>query len=323
MNKTTKLLRIPIWFLQIFTEAKSFESNPIIGNQLLNRLGLHLFRLVLAHSLTAIRRFILSWGIPAGYRQQFKDRGYIVIEEALSKEHFESVQKEANQPWPEVRYFEQGDTRTEFVFLDTARQQALPASQKLAENRSLKKLMRYVAACGLTPWMDFLKVVNRGGAREGDPQKYFHSDTFHPTMKAWLFLEDVTAEKGPFEYICGSNKLNWQRIKWEYQQSIGVREEGAKYARRGSLRVDLDRATQMGYGPVISFDVKENSMVIADTFGFHRRGEAAANTTRLSVAFSNRINPFLLLPVPGFKLFDRIAERLVNRHYEAMTKLRD
>jgi len=228
-----------------------------------------------------------------------------------------------HQPWPEIRYFVQGDTTTEFVYLDHKRQESLPACRELAANLFLKKLMVYVAACGLTPWMDFLKVVNIGGSKEDDPQKYFHSDTFHPTMKAWLFLEDVPPEKGPFEYIQGSNSLNWQRIKWEYRQSLGVREEGAQYARRGSLRVDESTAGEMGYGPVKSFSVKQNTLVVADTFGFHRRGEAASNSTRLSMAFSNRINPFLPLPIPGLRVFDRFAEKMVNKHHEETTEVRN
>lgn len=323
MKQKTFLLQYPIWFLEIFTEAKSFEANPIIGSQILNQLGLHVFRLVLAHSLTGIRRFILGWFVPLKYRRAFRQSGYIIIENVLADEHFGRLQEEGFGTWPEVRYFEQGDTRTEFVYLDSNRQKSLPACKELSCNSSLKRLMSFVAACGLTPWMDFLKVVNQSGSIEGDPQKYFHSDTFHPTMKAWLFLEDVPPEKGPFEYIDGSNRLNWSRVKWEYQQSLGVRDEGVTYARRGSLRVDEETAAHMGYGPVKSFTIKKNTLVIADTFGFHRRGEAAPNTTRLSIAFSNRINPFLPLPIPGFKRFDRIAEMLVNKHNEATTQIKN
>jgi len=170
--------------------------------------------------------------------------------------------------------------------------------------------------------MDFLRVVNAGGARQDDPQKYFHSDTFHPTMKAWLFLEDVDSTKGPFEFVQGSNRLNWKRLMWEYRQSLGVKEEGATYARRGSLRVEESELDNLDYGPIRSMAVKANTLVVADTFGFHRRGEAAANTSRLSMAFSNRINPFLLLPLPGWRWLDRLAENQVSKHYETTTKSR-
>ena len=109
---------------------------------------------------------------------------------------------------------------------------------------------------------------------------------------------------------------------WEYRQSLGVKEEGATYARRGSLRVDESELEALGYGPIRSLKVKANTLVVADTFGFHRRGEASVNSTRLSMAFSNRINPFLLLPIPGWRWLDRLAEKQVNKHYQATTKSR-
>lgn len=307
MKKTSNMFRYPVWFLEIFTEAKSFEANPVIGNHLLNRLGLHVLRVLLAHSLTGVRRFILGWRLPADMKNQFRQNGFVILENAVPNEHFLALQQEANSEWPEVRYFVQGDTTTEFVYLDSKRQQLLPACKKLAHNDSLNRLMKYVAACGLSPWMDFLRVVNVGGSRQGDPQKYFHSDTFHPTMKAWLFLEDVDSSKGPFEFVQGSNRLTWKRLMWEYRQSLGLKEEGATYARRGSLRVDDSEIEALGYGPIRSLEVKANTLVVADTFGFHRRGEASANSTRLSMAFSNRINPFLLLPIPGWRCLDRLA----------------
>jgi len=82
MKQKNSLLNYPRWFLEIFTEAKSFEANPIIGSYALNRLGLHVFRLVLAHSLTGIRRFILGWRVPARYRKEFREKGFLIFENA-------------------------------------------------------------------------------------------------------------------------------------------------------------------------------------------------------------------------------------------------
>ena len=36
-----------------------------------------------------------------------------------------------------------------------------------------------------------------------DPQTDLHTDTFHPTVKAWLFLTDVAADAMPFVYVPG------------------------------------------------------------------------------------------------------------------------
>ena len=34
-------MRFPVWFGELFTGAKSFKANPLIGNDHLNRYGLH------------------------------------------------------------------------------------------------------------------------------------------------------------------------------------------------------------------------------------------------------------------------------------------
>lgn len=36
--------RYPIWFGELFTGAKSFKANPLLGSERLNRYGLHAAR---------------------------------------------------------------------------------------------------------------------------------------------------------------------------------------------------------------------------------------------------------------------------------------
>ena len=47
-----------------------------------------------------------------------------------------------------------------------------------------------------------------------------HADTFHPTAKFWLFLDDVGIEDGPFAYVPGSHKLTPERLAWEHEQAL-------------------------------------------------------------------------------------------------------
>ena len=56
MRRTLQILRwllLPFWAVQVFTGAKAFGSNPILGSLALNRRGLHVWRARLAHRLTA------------------------------------------------------------------------------------------------------------------------------------------------------------------------------------------------------------------------------------------------------------------------------
>ena len=63
-----------------------------------------------------------------------------------------------------------------------------------------------------------------------------HADTFHPTMKAWFFIDEVSADKGPFTYVPGSHRLTWARPKWKYRRSITARHFKDGYSEKGSMR---------------------------------------------------------------------------------------
>src|SRR5579875_1683866 len=135
--------------------------------------------------------------------------------------------------------------------------------------------------------------ISRPSCPPPDPQTDFHTDTFHPTVKAWLFLTDVAAEAMPFLYVPGSHRVTPQRLAWERQMSITA-------SRRRHLPEDrLVRAiapatlAELGLPPPQAIAVPANTLVVADTFGFHARGPSAAPTMRVEIWASGRRNPFL------------------------------
>jgi hypothetical protein len=311
-----------IWVMEVFTETKSFEANPILGNKLLNCLGLHVMRVIIARIITGFRRWILSWKVSSEQRRAFHKKGYLKISNILPPELFKRLQVEGESCWPEVREFIQGDTTTQLAFLDQDKLNQLPAAKALCGSPSIRSLMNYVASTALRPWPHLLRVCNQGGEINHDPQKTFHSDTFHPTMKAWLFLEDVNMDKGPFEYVEGSHKLTLKRLFWEYKQSIQGRDLKHPYAARGSLRITEQDLSSLDLFKVKRFDVPANTLVIADTSGFHRRGAALPDSSRLSIYFSSRLNPFIPFPIPGIEAINQFAENLVTQDVERSTDLK-
>ncbi len=321
--KKNRLIQYITWFLEIFTEAKSFEANPILGNRLLNRLGLHVIRMIIARLITGFRRWLLGWKISSEHRRLFRQHGYLRISNVLPPELFKRLQIEGESCWPEVREFIQGDTTTQLVFLDQQKLNQLPAAKALCSSSHIRNLLNYVASTGIRPWPHFLRIRNLGGLSTDDPQKKFHSDTFHPTMKAWLFLEDVTADKGPFEYVTGSHRLTFKRLLWEYRQSIIGRDLNERYAARGSLRIEEKTLASLDLGHIERFEVPANTLVIADTSGFHRRGIAAPHSSRLCVYFSLRLNPFIPIPLPDSRPINHLAETLVAEHVAKTTQRRD
>lgn len=70
----------------------------------------------------------------------------------------------------------------------------------------------------------------------------------------------------------------------------------------------------MGYPPFVAFPVPENSLVVADTHGFHARRPSLRPATRLAVYGSLWTNPFA--PLAGPDLFDLPA--LKNRKLQML-----
>src|SRR5947209_2318401 len=76
--KWCRRLLMPIYLLSIASPAKSFRDNPVVGSPVLNRLGLHIRRKIIADRLGRWRRRRLSKLIPAADRDAFERDGFIV-----------------------------------------------------------------------------------------------------------------------------------------------------------------------------------------------------------------------------------------------------
>ena len=75
-------------------------------------------------------------------------------------------------------------------------------------------------------------IVTGHAAGPPDPQLELHADTFHPSLKAWLFLTDVTDDQGPLTYVAGSHRLTPERLAWEQARSIDIERQRPSVAAR-------------------------------------------------------------------------------------------
>lgn len=288
------LLGLPLAALAVFTGAKSFRDNPVLGSRWLNRHGLHVMRLKLADKLAAGRRRLISGRIPPALRSQFEQNGFICIENFLPATDFRTLKKEVlNQSWSR-HDMTQGTTTTRRVFLDGVQlRHSHPALHDLIHRRDVKDLIRYVAGTLAEPVFSLQAIFSGSTGKQPDPQSTVHSDTFHSTAKAWLFLEDVRDEAGPLAYVPGSHRLSNHRLAWEKAQSLTAAESPIKYHARGSFRANKVDLEAMGLPQPHRFAVPGNTLVIADTHGFHCRTATRMQSTRVEVYASLRRNPFL------------------------------
>lgn len=309
------VLMIPVWLASLVTPAKSFKSNPVIGSHFLNTCGLHIVRVLLARGFVWLRWFLLSPLMPRGARKQFHCDGFVVIEEFLPQDKINALRHEISTHKGECRQMVQGDTATQRFLLNNANLDGKPALSSLVHEGKLLRLLQYGAASLMPPLLYIQRIRNGHMPTGSDPQKNMHADTFHPTMKAWLFLEDVTPAHGPFTYVRSSNKLTTKRLNWEYQRSLTAKSNPDGYSEKGSFRANANDLKAMGLPAPEGLAVKAGTLVIANTNGFHGRGKAEAGASRLELWAYSRPNPFNPLPGFPFAWISHLQMRLLEGYW--------
>lgn len=296
------LFLAPLHAAQLATGASSFRDNAIIGSPALNRHGLHVKRISLADRIARSRRRRLTKLLSKQHRDAYEDQGFVLIENVLPDEVFRALSEEVETGDFEAREMKQGDTVTRFITLSPAVMRRTPQLEAFVNGDLFQGLMRYVGAGNIDPLVTLHTVLTTPGKGRPDPQQTFHSDTFHSTAKSWFFLRDVAVEDGPFSYVPGSHRLTNGRLEWEYEQSLTAATSKIHPHSRGSFRASEEDLATMGYPPFVAFPVPANSLVVADTHGFHARRPSTRPSTRLAVYGSLRVGPFM--PFAGPDVFD-------------------
>lgn len=313
--------RLPWWLISPLTGAKSFVDNPIIGSVRLNQLGLHVARLRAAHASAHARRKRLAKRLPPDLRQQFETNGFIVVPDFVDPAEFADLCRELLELDVEARSQRQGDTITTRVPIGPDLLAAVPRLAQLLRSASWQSILHFVASFGSQP-LYYLQAI-RTGTVEGppDPQQNLHSDTFHPSMKAWLFLSDIGEEDAPLTYVAGSHRLTPERIAWEKAKSIDVLASGDRLSQRGSMRITPDELEALGLPKPTRFTVPANTLVVIDTCGFHARGRSTRPTVRTEIWAYSRRSP--LIPWTGLDLlsFSPFADRRAEWLAAALDRL--
>lgn len=318
LSRFRRNLRWPLWLLSPLGSGHDFRGNPVLGSALLNRLGLHVVRLLLGRLMTGWRRLWLHGLLPSPLREAYQRDGFVVVPGLLSDAAFAAVLADVNAAAAPVRECIQGDTLTHRMLLDETTLAALPGLRLLLEHPVFAGGVRYIGASNAFP-LHYIQSI-RNGVRPGrpDPQKMLHSDTFHPTMKAWFFLQDVDSSQGPLSYVPGSHRLTLSRLRWEYRRSLVAAKLQDGYSEKGSFRADAEDLRQLGLPEPRHFTVSANTLVIADTCGLHCRGAAVPGARRLEIWAYSRLNPFNPWPGINSRIWARGFTWLLQRKWEQL-----
>ena len=288
---------LPVHALRVATAAKSFEKNPVLGSPALNRQGLHLLRREWARRMAERRRALLGQALPPEDRAALLRDGFLVRENFLPDETFAAMRAEIFSQRIEAREYIDGYSLTRLIPLDAQTLGRLPATAAALAFPPYQALHDYANSFRQKPFQFVQTIFSNFRAAEPDIQSDFHIDTFHPTVKSWLFLEDVAEGEAGFTYVPGSHLPNRRHLAWERRVSIGAATSPDRSTREGSLRIEPDELARLGYEPPRKFAARANTLIVADTSGFHRRGVTDRQTRRIAIWSYARSTPFK--PWPG------------------------
>jgi len=282
---------MPLYFGQLFTGAKSFEANPLIGSARLNEMGLHKTRVTWAYKLAEARRAKLAKLVSEEDRRAYARDGFVVKRDFLPKPEFDELLAQIKQHRGASEERVWGETLNRKIIVDKDITAKLPALRELLHRPDWRNLIAYVGGCSSPPLVYIQTLLRQGGIL--DPQTRLHIDTFHSTTKAWLFLTDVRENEGAFTYVPGSHKLTPQKLEWAQRVSLQARDSDDRETREGSFRIEASELGRLGLPQPIQLAVPANTLVVADTSGFHARGPSIAGTMRVEIWALGRRQPFL------------------------------
>jgi len=305
-------LLLPLSIVQIGTSAKSFLDNPVLGSARLNRWGLHRARVKFAGAMCAWRRRRLASRVRSDWREAFDRDGFVAIEDVIPPAEFAGLRQAILDYQGPAREMQQGDAITRRLAIDPEMLRAIPQLRGLLSRSDLNALFHYVASYRIQPLHYVQTIVTHDVGQDVDPQETLHADAFHTSLKAWLFLNPVLADEAPFRFVPGSHRVTPARLDWEYRRSLGDPRSVDRLSARGSPRAVASDLQEMGLPDARALAVPANTLVVADTLGFHARGASVRPIERVEIWSYSRRNPFLpwlggdILSLPG------LAERRVN-----------
>jgi len=268
----------------VYSNHKYLDVKQEISD--LNKKGLHVYRSLLANKIYQSRNYSQKKEIDV-----LNKKGILIIDNFLSDKEFKKVEDtflKVKEQFPDGKHIKAKVSNFFNNNLDYLNLIKECAHVKEFSDDTLDNV----------PRSEFWYHKHESN----DPQYNFHSDTFHPTIKCWLYIEDITEEQGPFQYIPFSNLYTKTRMLWDYENSNMNsdddlwRKRAEPNGRLGSFRIHSNSSTdielkelkRMGYEANISSCAPKNTLVIANTFGYHKRGIGEVGTFRSTLTSQYR-----------------------------------
>lgn len=281
----SRLLRLPV--------SRVFTADKYIDSSLLNQLGIQVWRQLAARLLLRLRYLLRRKSRRTPGFAELTGSGLLVVRDFLPAGRFNELRAEclaalddAQVPKSDLQH---GPTIVRRIHLKPQGPR-LPVAEEVSSMPMLMDLLSAAEGKDLRPGQ-LHRVVERvihGRHDEHDPENDLHVDTFHSTHKVWLYLDDVAAEQGPLAVVPGSHRLDWRLLKYTYRYFRAFGKSSGSPSRRISHVEMTERNLHE-----VAMSVPANTLVIANTGGYHRRLRGDDGAVRTALHVSARSQPFL------------------------------
>ena len=281
----------------------------VVRSPLLNAAGLQVMRALLARFLHQRRT---RHGSKSAVATTLSEEGIVVIPEFLSPALFDDVRAEFRRAFEHastlrlektvtshvaVQYedsskrfgrFEEGVIDHDYVIVMPGDSDFPMIREHLLKNERLLALIREVSGFSTvaSPRGDLDRLYLSARAMSDDPQTELHEDIFCHDWRVWFTINAWTEENAAFTYAPRSQHLSLTRLALEYWNSVAYTRDG------GSWRVGPRAKRWLGIA-ARSVCCPPNSLVLADTCGYHARGVFRQGNVREAIQMSFRhLNPW-------------------------------
>lgn len=260
----------------LLDKSPSLYSGGVVSNTL----GLHILRTLYLNMWRLKPKKVRKELQP--YVDTLDKDGIVVIPDFLPKDQFDEIKKEFNEMysgWSPMDYDKEKFSKRQNDFPEYFRTIAekivspkTPAFTKYFVNNSMIQEITSAVVHRknrLTPYHHFWYLQRR--TLENEKAGYLHTAAFphadvpYPTVKVFLYLNDVDETNAAYIYAKGSHKLTLKRLLFEYKLSV-------KYAKTKNDIVTDEDLAKLGYYPE-SICGKANTLFISNNMGYHNRGD--------------------------------------------------
>ena len=125
---------------------------------------------------------------------------------------------------------------------------------------------------------------------DDDPQYKWHTDTFQPTLKCWLYIDKITIANGALSVIPQSHLPVSNRLAWDYEKSLdpNAQDKSFRLSEFGTEEDEMQAIAANGFDEPITLQGPANTFIALNTYGFHKRGKSEPGVERNSLSLQYR-----------------------------------